>query len=185
VTPDRPPLVVDGFDESWPLPMIAATIQAAVTMLKPDVIITFDDDGVSGHPNHRAVARGVRAWSTQSHTNARSAPSTRTTPGSHSISAIPVYELVTVPLGLKYSGPLSMVAARVAHRHPTPLAALSTLLAGSEASWPETLEFFGVRSSATAWRSMASAHVSQFVWFRWLYLVASRYVFFNELHLRH
>jgi len=39
---------------------VEKTVEEYVKRWKIDAIITFDDGGVSGHVNHRAVAAGVR-----------------------------------------------------------------------------------------------------------------------------
>jgi len=44
----------------WDTDLIAKTVEEYVKKWKIDAIITFDDGGVSGHINHRAVSSGVR-----------------------------------------------------------------------------------------------------------------------------
>jgi N-acetylglucosaminylphosphatidylinositol deacetylase len=44
----------------WDTDLVENVIEEYVKRWKIDAIITFDDGGVSGHINHRAVAAGVR-----------------------------------------------------------------------------------------------------------------------------
>jgi N-acetylglucosaminylphosphatidylinositol deacetylase len=44
----------------WDTDLIAKVVEEYVKRWKVDAIITFDDGGVSGHINHRAVSAGVR-----------------------------------------------------------------------------------------------------------------------------
>lgn len=44
----------------WDTDLIAKIVEEYVKRWKIDAIITFDDGGVSGHINHRAVSAGVR-----------------------------------------------------------------------------------------------------------------------------
>jgi N-acetylglucosaminylphosphatidylinositol deacetylase len=44
----------------WDTDVVENVIEEYVKRWKIDAIITFDDGGVSGHINHRAVAAGVR-----------------------------------------------------------------------------------------------------------------------------
>ena len=44
----------------WDTDLIAKIVEEYVKKWKIDAIITFDDGGVSGHINHRAVSAGVR-----------------------------------------------------------------------------------------------------------------------------
>ena len=44
----------------WDTDLVEKTVEEYVKRWKIDAIITFDDGGVSGHINHRAVAAGVR-----------------------------------------------------------------------------------------------------------------------------
>ena len=55
--------LVDGMDEEWEEEAVKEHVLAILNKRLVDLIITFDDYGVSGHPNHIAVSRGTRlAW---------------------------------------------------------------------------------------------------------------------------
>lgn len=50
----------DGGGERWDLAALAADLAAAICRIRPDVVITFDDQGITRHPDHMAVHRAVR-----------------------------------------------------------------------------------------------------------------------------
>eukprot|EP00981_Chlorochromonas_danica_P006012 scaffold1244_cov162-Ochromonas_danica.AAC.48 len=54
------PNLQDGMANHWSPEVIAEIYQDHVNVLRPDLVVTFDDYGVSGHPNHIAVYQGVR-----------------------------------------------------------------------------------------------------------------------------
>ncbi|GAB0134116.1 hypothetical protein EsDP_00002501 [Epichloe bromicola] len=125
-------------------------------------IITFDDGGVSGHINHRAVSSAVNQYVAEN----EKAPAS--------------YMVVSVALPRKYTFLLDL-----------PLTALSFL-------WRILAAVFYPSSSAdpqystralvsntwhryTMTRRAFASHGSQYTWDRHLYMVISRYVWFNDL----
>jgi N-acetylglucosaminylphosphatidylinositol deacetylase len=156
-------------------------------------IITFDEDGISGHGNHRAInAALVKAANVD-----LSFPTVFTLRTSRSI------------LG-KYTSVFSYPFLRAAHRwrasHPLPKITwdpdIHPIAAQKHAFLPSHPVFtkdqmrngylhpFSSHSSLlvnSPWqylksRSAFKQHKSQNVWFRKLYMLASRYMWFNELH---
>jgi len=128
-----------------------------------DVMITFDRDGVSGHPNHKSLYHGAVAFVTSisSRHAGWEAP-------------IKLYTLPSVNIVRKYGSFLDVVATistvifskRQAGNYPTPLLFISNI--------------FDYRKAQTA---MTTAHKSQMVWFRWGWIGISRYMMVNDLHL--
>ena len=110
-----------------------------------DVIISFDEYGVSGHVNHRSIRYAL----------------------DHALKNrllnIPVYSLLSCSVFLKY---FSFVGAFISY-----------LIASSTS---RNLVFFSIRNYTTAVAAMYQ-HKSQMLWFRYFYLLFSRYMFFNEL----
>jgi len=49
----------DGPDATWPCESVASVVATHATDVGADSVVTFDGAGVSGHPNHIAVHRGV------------------------------------------------------------------------------------------------------------------------------
>ncbi|GFP96067.1 n-acetylglucosaminyl-phosphatidylinositol de-n-acetylase [Phtheirospermum japonicum] len=56
---DHPDLQ-DGFGKAWDWNLLASIIDNEIHTCSIDLIITFDDYGISGHCNHRDVHQGVR-----------------------------------------------------------------------------------------------------------------------------
>jgi len=53
------PYFQDGFNEDWQKDRVASVVEHFRQKWKIDVIVTFDEGGVSGHPNHKHTCRGV------------------------------------------------------------------------------------------------------------------------------
>lgn len=132
-----------------------------------DVLITFDAGGVSGHPNHISLYHGAKAFV---------AALVAGKPGW--APPVDLYTLTTLPLARKYTGFLDVLATLVSwaigadkrdKKHPGGLVFLSGLA--------------GQGSVTTAWKAMISAHKSQMVWFRYGWIMLSRYMYINDLRL--
>ena len=118
-------------------------------------ILTFDHRGVSYHPNHRSLFHGV----------------------SHLLSTVSdppkAYALISLPTLAKYFGVVAPLLAKldIAFAHAVssfgyPSSDIPVFVAGAE-------------DYLTAARALRQ-HKSQMIWFRWLYLVFSRYMWVNE-----
>ncbi|KAH9693819.1 N-acetylglucosaminylphosphatidylinositol deacetylase [Citrus sinensis] len=81
----------DGFDKLWNHKSLAKIVEEEVVNCSIDLIITFDNYGVSGHCNHRDVHHGI--WSYLNGTSERN---------------IEAWELMTTNILRKYSGPLDI-----------------------------------------------------------------------------
>ena len=135
----------DGFKEVWPEGTVAAYVEASVRRLDANVVLTFDERGVSGHPNHVAAYRGVRRW----------AADVRKTSASPSLEA---WALVTVNPLRKFLTFGDVFASFALESH--------VLVAAT---------------SAMEVRRAMSLHRSQWVWYRKLFVVFSRYAYVNSL----
>lgn len=126
-----------------------------------DAIITFDANGVSGHPNHKSLYDGAHTF-------------LKALMHRHSGWECPIklYTLTTTSIFRKYASlldaPATMVAAITRKKElgdfPTPLLSVSSPLA-----------------YRTAQRAMTTAHESQMRWFRWGWISLSRYMVLNDL----
>lgn len=152
----------DSMTANWPAPMISSILFGIFPASSPiTVIITFDDDGISSHPNHISCLNGARDY-------IRTISST-----TH------LYTLTTVPLWRKYlsifDGPLSLMY----HNMNTSLSTPS-----DPASIPEGLLLVNtLAQTIIAQKAMTHAHVSQMRWFRWGWIGLSRYMVINDLVL--
>ncbi|KAG9153629.1 hypothetical protein Leryth_008562 [Lithospermum erythrorhizon] len=87
---DHPDLQ-DGFGSTWNSDVLAKIISKEIDMQSIDLIITFDNYGVSGHCNHRDVHQGViRSLHEESMRN------------------VEVWELVSTNILRKYSGAIDI-----------------------------------------------------------------------------
>jgi LmbE family N-acetylglucosaminyl deacetylase len=50
----------DGGAEGWDLEALATRLADQMYRIRPDVIVTFDEHGITRHPDHMALHRGVR-----------------------------------------------------------------------------------------------------------------------------
>lgn len=126
-----------------------------------DVLVTFDNGGVSGHPNHISLYHGAVAFvkAIMARHGGWEAP-------------VKVYTLTSVSILRKYisivDAPVtilrSMVSRKEAGIYPSPLMIVSGLL--------------GYRRAQTV---MTTAHQSQMRWFRWGWIGVSRYMVINDL----
>ncbi|KAK0389897.1 hypothetical protein NLU13_3470 [Sarocladium strictum] len=125
----------------WDSTKIQDVVKGFVKKWEIDAIITFDNGGVSGHVNHRAISEAMRSYAKSD------------------TSAPPVFELVTTSLIRKYTFLWDLP--------------LTTLL------------FIGLVvntwSQYMATRTAFASHASQYTWDRNVYMVLSRYVWFNTL----
>lgn len=49
----------DGMENHWPTSIVYDHVIKYLRAIQPDIVITFDEYGVSSHPNHIAVFKGV------------------------------------------------------------------------------------------------------------------------------
>lgn len=128
-----------------------------------DTIITFDQRGISGHPNHISLYHGALDY-----TNSFASIQVPIPP-------ISLYTLTSVNFLRKYASvldaPWTILSNWLTKQDgpilPSRLVAVSTLGAYRRAQ-----------------KAMTQAHVSQMVWFRWGWISIARYMVVNDL-VRH
>lgn len=171
----------DGPLNRWNEDRIARIVKAYVDEQGVETVITFDEGGVSAHPNHIAVFHGVARFLALHASATPSSSSSDATPSSSTSSTLkhrasttaataspPVpraelrgFKLETTNLVRKYVGPLDVVWS-------------SLTAQGEMFVAPGWLAFW------SAHRAM-QAHHSQYVWFRRLSVPFSRYSYVNTL----
>lgn len=139
-----------------------------------DILITFDSQGISFHPNHISLYHGAKDFISsliEVHPDG---------PG-----PVDLYTLTTVGFLRKYTGIFDIFAKLGVNL-------LSNWRDGDEGKicskrlYPTGLTFFhglGKGGWATAKEAMTAAHVSQMKWFRYGWIILSRYMFVNDLKL--
>jgi N-acetylglucosaminylphosphatidylinositol deacetylase len=137
-----------------------------------DALITFDRSGVSSHPNHISLYHGARTFISAL---------VKGKPGW--ASPVDLYTLTTVGILRKYTSFFDALATiivmlfRGEHaRRPSDKGNPGTLVTMSSL-------FEGRENYGSARRAMTDAHKSQMVWFRWGWILSSRYMVINDLQL--
>ncbi|KXS11732.1 LmbE-like protein [Gonapodya prolifera JEL478] len=151
----------DGFKNVWDVDRVADKVLDSIRKWNIETIVTFDEYGVSGHPNHIATYRGIKHLMT--HRRAE-APSRLTT-----------FTLASVPLYRKYLGSLDLLftwVGRSLPRDPNP--------GGNDLGKDKSRRYLIVATPTLSRKAMLK-HKSQLVWFRRLNTVFSRYMMVNEL----
>ncbi|PHH60255.1 hypothetical protein CDD81_1914 [Ophiocordyceps australis] len=164
----------DSMTAAWAPDKIASLLASAFARpASPaviDVLITFDAHGVSGHANHIALYYGATRF-------ARHLAAT-----AQSNCRVDVYTLSSVAIARKYASVvdgLVTLLPPLLRRHGS--VATPSL---SPQPYPQRLLFANSFTALpTAWRAMTQAHKSQMLWFRWLWILFSRYMLVNELRL--
>ncbi|KAK7606719.1 putative deacetylase LmbE-like domain-containing protein [Phyllosticta paracitricarpa] len=142
-------------------PRVASLPNTSAPEATIDVLITFDAQGISGHPNHRSLYHGAHAF-------------LKALMHRHAGWECPIklYTLTTVNIMRKYASVLD-----------SPATVGSILLQRKQTgSFPSPLLFAsGPSDVATAQTAMTKAHASQMVWFRWGWITIGRYLVVNDL----
>jgi N-acetylglucosaminylphosphatidylinositol deacetylase len=139
------PLLQDGPKESWPAREIGGVLDTFVKRHRIDTLVTFDAQGVSGHPNHISVHVGVRDFIQQS------------------TSTVRAYQLESTNILRKYLGIVDFIWSQL----------LTTF------SRDGRLLLCSPNPLLSYWAMCA--HASQFVWYRYLFVIFSRYTFMNTV----
>lgn len=132
------PELPDSMTIDWDSSSIIKVLSSYLNKEHIDAIITFDDYGVSGHTNHRAINKALK--------QNRSA-----------FQHIQMWELESTNLLRKYIGLLDIVF--------------------SSRSYYASVNF----NPVFTWRAM-KIHYSQFVWYRKLFVLFSRYSYLNTFN---
>jgi len=140
------PRLRDNMTLTWASEHVASVVADFIQKNSIDTVLTFDEQGISGHRNHMSLPHGVRQL--RSH------------------SSFQMATLVTVPVIQKYTG----VLPALYYKFAVP-------------SWfgifKATDTFIATPSQyVTGVRAMLQ-HWTQLVWFRWLYISFSRYMWIN------
>ncbi|TKY90533.1 hypothetical protein EX895_000531 [Sporisorium graminicola] len=155
----------DSMDAIWPNDHISKLVGKHIDALsrsrRIDALITFDKQGISGHPNHVATYNGTRDAAL-----ARN---------------LPVYVLPSMEVWEKYSSvPFAVWETITSPGHP-PIPPAN----GAKAEYRPASEILLLATPAQYVNAVQAMfkHQTQLEWFRYLYLIFSRYMFSNKLVL--
>lgn len=129
-----------------------------------DVLITFDEGGISGHPNHISLLHGCTMFMKNlmaRHTGWE--------------SPVKLYTLTSTNMVRKYSSVLDSLVS-----------VLAIVMGRKErGAFPSPLLMVSSPGDVRkAQQAMTTAHVSQMRWFRWGWIGISRYMVINDLKKR-
>mmetsp|Transcript_21720 Transcript_21720/g.28120 ORF Transcript_21720/g.28120 Transcript_21720/m.28120 type:complete len:272 (+) Transcript_21720:185-1000(+) len=177
----------DGMSNKWPLDLIGDLLGAYIQDQGIDTVLTFDEYGVSAHPNHIDVSRGVQRYFEEERWKSQSLPENK---------ELCFYVLESTNILRKYSGILESLLTLMlfwilssASRSSWMGAANIQAKENKSANKKTILETDGniskYKSVFLNWNiflayNVMSAHRSQFVWYRRLFTVFSRYAYMNS-----
>lgn len=157
---DDSAVLPDSMTASWPSSTIASYITTHAAGV--DVIITFDEYGVSQHPNHISLLRGAQQYISGLKTFVEDAGK---------ITAL--YTLRTVGILHKYLFVFDALSGIFS----------SPSLRGEDEVEEKVMFVCTPAQVRTGQLAMATAHKSQMRWFRWGWIGLSRYMVINDLNL--
>ncbi|KAF9476957.1 LmbE-like protein [Pholiota conissans] len=176
------PELQDNMTADWDRIIIAKVLEPYVLDLDIDTILTFDSQGISSHPNHKSIHRGVQTLIQNLGETSSKQPRR-------------LYTLVSSSLAYKYISILSVTFGKVDVYGYRWMQMLENYIIEVLAIWyPEIMtpaiprhpdghampEFIsGIEGYAKALEAM-KMHDSQLVWFRWLYVAFSKYMWVNS-----
>ncbi|KAL3680279.1 hypothetical protein R1sor_023235 [Riccia sorocarpa] len=143
----------DGHRQQWSQPLLVQIIKETVETQAIDSVITFDDYGISGHPNHFALSHSLRAYFAQ---RSQDASDGRPIEG---------WELESVNILRKYSGVLEIFTSTMAW--------LWSRKVGDSHCFVTPKPFTSVEAM--------KQHKSQWLWFRRLFVFFASYTYVNTL----
>ena len=156
----------DGFEYNWAKEEILEIVDEYAQRVEPDRIVTFDSEGVSGHPNHIAIAKAL-AMSALSRANYYAWNSSNMREVGDGINGLPVYGLKSGPAIVKYLGIYGAVLYFIA--------AGGSIAQGFFAITPL------VSVLSMTLKKAFLKHASQQVWHRMLWVLWSRFLYYNHL----
>lgn len=141
----------------WDITAASAAVVSYASRIRRrlSIVVTFDWNGISHHPDHRHAHEAVMA-------------------AAHSLTRlgrnVKILQLQSQARPFAFSGALGVAFRRIG---------LSALF--NSADRPAPVHIFHQWSSANVYRSMQRHHRSQWRWFRVIHVLLSRYSYINEL----
>uniref|UniRef100_A0A8H8CJY9 N-acetylglucosaminylphosphatidylinositol deacetylase n=1 Tax=Psilocybe cubensis TaxID=181762 RepID=A0A8H8CJY9_PSICU len=175
------PKLQDNQTAEWDPNVIAEVLKPYVHDHKIDTILTFDASGVSNHPNHNSIPAGVLSLIKNLGVTSSEPP-------------LRLFTLISSSLPYKYISVVSVPLSKIEIIIYRGMQKLEAFIIQVLSIWhPDILTppyprnpdanatpifISGYKEYKTALESM-KAHMSQLLWFRYLYVAFSRYMWIN------
>lgn len=162
----------DGMNVTWGSDEISKSLVEVVDQKKPAVLVTFDENGVSNHPNHISLYHGTKRYFK-----------------THGKDSDRLYVLKSLNMLEKYSFTL-LTNLELFVDHFSKLVIRKLLKIDINISFfnnknyneNSSIKFYSdLNMLSVSYAAMAYGHFSQMVWFRYGWLILSRYLTFNHL----
>lgn len=163
---------LDGMNVTWDSDEIRKSLVELIDQKKPAVLVTFDESGVSNHPNHISLYHGTKLYfKTHRHEAGR------------------LYVLKSLNMLEKYSFTfLTNLELFVDHISKLVIRRLLKIdinisfFSNKNYTEKSSIKFYSdLNMLSVSYAAMAYGHFSQMVWFRYGWLILSRYLTFNHL----
>ena len=151
--------LVDSMSEKWDIKVIVREITQHVKEHPVDAFITFDEHGVSGHPNHISILPAIREYRKNTKSQAL------------------IWKLRSTTLVRKYIGLGDVMPSLI-------LATWRVAVTPGKRSRKKDNQMCLMGDpiqTLRGQRAMVFGHWSQMRWFRWFWVVIGRYMYINEL----
>jgi N-acetylglucosaminylphosphatidylinositol deacetylase len=175
----------DSMTARWTPEAVADAVKRYLATQEPfDALITFDEGGVSGHPNHASILPGLEQLVRGPASVKPAGKSTNRKPKAKVVQPNgpqpELWVLLTTNVVRKYLGIGDALAS---------LMLITWRVARSPGKGPEKRKNWMTlinlpHEAMRAQRAMVLGHPSQMRWFRWGWVVLGRYMYINELHRR-
>ncbi|CAF3353879.1 unnamed protein product [Rotaria sp. Silwood1] len=164
------PNIQDNPKVWWSEQQLIPLINQYIDKWSIDILVSFDSKGISGHINHRAVASAVRLLTKNTTTN-------------NNTMIKMSYELKSVSILRKYSSLFDFYLIFISFIPRFLRSLLSYSIPCNLISSPDLSRILLINtpSDYIMSRNAFASHRSQHSWDRYIYLIASRYMFINEL----
>lgn len=164
---------VDDINKYWNTKELLKTLDVETRLIenkyknKETIIITFDKDGVSNHPNHKSISEAVSKY--------------------HKKTGVRVYFLKSWNILLKYSGMIATTYELLFKLLEDTVIGLTVssffkkYSINIKPNKRNVIIYTDLNSLFLNLSAMSWAHYSQIVWFRWIWIFSSKYMTENEL----
>ncbi|KAF2078024.1 hypothetical protein CYY_000662 [Polysphondylium violaceum] len=189
------PTLQDGMDQHWTAADVASLLEEMTTRYAVDEIVTFDEWGVSGHPNHCDTHRGVIQFlqnyqqarsKNLPHTHRKQVEDQKQNKTAGQMKEIRGYKLETVGIIRKYIGIWDIWVSKLfgaidgdsyhaKHNNSTDSSS------SSHSNSNPTIMYTSTQLFPPCSYDPMKQHQTQLVWFRYLFIFLSRYSYINTL----